>query len=165
MELLFKISSAIRSLRAAYLRGPLEKHAPVVYLVCRRPADAAIVSSQSETIGALAKSSKSPPPGALHLVPAGCAPPGGCATEVLDKDTEVHVFLKGVVDFSQEVARLQKDLTVKRSALEKLQTKRADPNYESRVPVATQQEDKDKEENLVGQVKALDAQIAQFSAA
>ena len=44
MESIFKISGAIRQLRAAYLRGPLEKHAPVVYLVCRRAADAALVT-------------------------------------------------------------------------------------------------------------------------
>ena len=103
METLQKVAASIRSLRASYLKGPLERHAPVVYLVCRHPPTAAVVASQIDTIGALAKSSKSPPPAAVHMVADGCAAPRGCATEVLDQHTEVHILLRGVVDLSKEV--------------------------------------------------------------
>merc|ERR1711869_105115 len=71
MDIVLKVSGSIRTLRSAYLKGPLEKHAPVTYLVCRNPSVAAVLSTQSETVRALARSSKSPPPAALHLVPDG----------------------------------------------------------------------------------------------
>ena len=138
MEILFKVSGSIRSLRAAYLKGALEKHAPSVYIVCRNPATAAIVSSQVETICALAKSSKTPPPAAVRLVPEGCAAPAGCATEILDKDTEVHVLLKGVVDFSKEVARLNKEYAGVQGRLDKLKGKMAMESYATKCPAATQ---------------------------
>ena len=77
MDLVLKVSQAIRSLRAQFLKGALEKHAPVLYVVARNAATAAVVASQNETICALAKSSKSPPPEAVRLVALGCEPPRG----------------------------------------------------------------------------------------
>merc|ERR1719217_1049346 len=41
MDIVLKVSGSIRTLRSAYLKGPLEKHAPVIYLVCRSPSTAA----------------------------------------------------------------------------------------------------------------------------
>ena len=138
MECVFKVSGSIRTLRAAYLTGALEKHAPAIYIICRNARTAAIVASQHETICALAKSSKSPTIASLSLVPEGCSAPKGCATEILDKDTEVHIYLKGVVDFSKEVAKLEKELGVVSGRLEKLKTKMAAADYASKCPVATQ---------------------------
>ena len=138
METVFKVSGSIRSLRATYLKGSLEKHAPEIYVVSRNAQTAAVISTQTETICALARSSKSPPPAGVQLVPVGCNPPRGCATEVLDKDTEVHIFLKGVVDFSKEVARLQKECGGVASRLEKLQKKMSAADYATKCPVATQ---------------------------
>ena len=138
MDVVFKISGSIRSLRATYLKGALEKHAPQIYIVCRNAYAAGIISSQAETIGALARSSKSPPPAAIHVVPEGCSAPRGCATEVLDKDTEVNIFLKGVVDFSTEVVRLMKELTGITGRLDKLKVKMSAPDYAAKCPAATQ---------------------------
>ena len=138
MDLVLKVSASIRSLRASYLKGPNERHAPVVYLVCRNPATLATLSSQVETIGALAKSSKSPPPAAVLFVADGCSTPRGCATEVLDKHTEVHVLLKGVVDLSKEVVRLQKEAAGVQSRLDKLVGKMAMDSYATKCPAATQ---------------------------
>ena len=57
---------------------------------------------------------------------------------MLDKDTEVHIFLKGVVDFSKEVARLQKEAAGVASRLEKLQKKMQAADYATKCPAATQ---------------------------
>ena len=76
----------------------------------------------------------------------------------------MHLLLRGVVDFSKEVARLEKERKLKQGLLERLQAKRADPNYASRVPESTQTEDKEKEEGLAGEVKLLESTIAQFAA-
>ena len=51
---------------------------------------------------------------------------------------QVHVLLKGIVDFSKEVSRLQKEQGQIASRLEKLKAKMAKPDYASKCPVATQ---------------------------
>ena len=61
-------------------------------------------------------------------------------------------------------AGLQKQRGQTAGILEKLVAKRADPNYATRCPAATQQEEKEKMEGLQGEVRVLDATIAQFEA-
>jgi len=141
MDTVIRLAGSVRTLRATYLKGALERHAPLIYIVCRNAATSAVITSQNETICALAKSSKSPPPEAIHLVAGGCDAPRGCAMEVLDKDTEVHIYLKGIVDFSKEVARLQKEMAAVQGRLEKLQKKVSAPSYADKCPLATREED------------------------
>ena len=74
METVFKVSGSIRSLRATYLKGSLEKHAPEIYVVSRNAPTAAVISTQTETNCSLARSSKEPPPAGVQLVPVGCNP-------------------------------------------------------------------------------------------
>ena len=120
-----------------YLKGTLEKHSPAVYLISRDPALTSILASQLETLATLAKSTKSPPP-KIHLVPAGCSAPKGCATEVLGSHCEVHMLLKGVVDFSKEVARLNKEKAQVAGRRDKLIKKREAADYATKCPASTQ---------------------------
>jgi len=162
METLLKISASIRSLRASYLKGAHERHAPMVYLVCRDVATAATVRAQTETICALAKSSKSPPPAAVLLVPEGCSAPRGCVTEVLDQFTEVHLLLKGIVDLSMEAARLRKEVGCVQARLDRLRGKMAMENYATRCPATTQIEDHAKVTEMEGEIQLLTQTISQF---
>jgi len=164
MELLASLAASVRTVRAAYLKGPLERHAPEVYIVCRAPAAAAVVASQLETLAALAKSSRSPPP-TLHLVAEGEAPPAGCATDVIDASLEVHVLLKGLIDLSREVARLQKEAAAVEGRLAKLQAKMAMPEYATKCKPQQQQEDAAKAQGCEGELAAIGRAIAQFEAA
>jgi len=162
MQVIFKIADSIRSLRAAYLKGALEKHAPKIFVVCRSSTTAAILTSQQETILALGRSSQSPPCALLALVAEGCEPPRGCATDVVDGSTEVHIFLKGVVDFSKEIARLQKEVKQVEGRLDKLKKKVTAPNYKERSPANVQKEDADKIVNTEAELAALAKAIAAF---
>jgi len=164
MATLMNLAGTIRSLRANYLKGPLERHAPAIYLVCRHPAVAAVVRTQSETLCALARSSKSPPPASVELVPEGCVPPKGCATEVLDQHTEVHILLKGVVDLAKEVQRLNKEIGAINGRLEKLVKKMQAPDYASKCPAATQAEDAAKKDDMIAEMAVLGKAIKQFEA-
>jgi len=150
--------------RVSRVQGALEKHAPVVYVLCRELEDASIIATQRETIGALAKSTKAPPPAALHMVAEGCSPPRGCATEILSRSLEVHILLKGVVDFSKEITRLQKEMAQIKGRLEKLKAKMAKPDYATRCPAATQEDERAKAQAAEGELAALAAAIEQFSA-
>jgi len=164
MDVVLKLAATIRSLRANFLKGPLEKHAPVIYIVCRNKATAAIVASQNETLIALARSSKSPPAEAIRVITEGCEPPRGCSMEIIDSDTEVHIYLKGVVDFSKEVARLQKEMALVQGRLDKLLKKVAAPSYEEKCPQATRDEDAAKISECESELGQLAKAVAGFQA-
>ena len=114
------------------------------FLVFRGPSMGQGVGSMMRgvaTVLVLARSSKSPPPAALHVVADGCAPPRGCVTEMADSATEVYVLLKGVIDFGKEIERLRKEEKSGMDYLAKLQAKVAAKDYAARAPAATQEED------------------------
>lgn len=50
----------------------------------------------------------------------------------------MHVLLKGVVDFSKEVARLEKEAAGVQGRLDKLRGKMAMDSYAAKCPAATQ---------------------------
>ena len=125
------------------LQGALEKHEPACFVVCRDAAQAALLEQHAQTVLVLARSSKAPPPASLTLV-AAAAVPRGCVSEPVSSSTEVHVLLKGVIDFAKEVQRLQKEQKTVQTYLEKLEAKVSAKDYASRAPAATQEEDRGK---------------------
>lgn len=165
MDLVMQVAGSIRSVRANYLKGPLARHAPAVYIVARDPKAASIIASQKDTLSALARSSGSPPPAAIHLVQGDCEAPRGCATEIIDASLEVHVMLKGIIDFSREVARLQKERGAVVGRLDKLKGKMSLPEYSTKCKAQQQEEDHLKVQAMEGEVAALDKAIAQFEEA
>jgi len=95
-------------------------------------------------------------------VAEGCEPPRGCAMEVVDGSTEVHIFLKGVVDFSKEIARLAKEVKNVDGRLDKLNKKVSAPNYKERSPANVQAEDAGKIVQAESELQALRKKIADF---
>uniref|UniRef100_A0A7S4IHR2 valine--tRNA ligase n=1 Tax=Prymnesium polylepis TaxID=72548 RepID=A0A7S4IHR2_9EUKA len=164
MDIVQKVAAAIRSLRSSYLKGALEKHPPQIFVVSRKADVSAIVGSQQETICALAKSSKTPPPASVELVPKGCEPPKGCASDLIDSDLEVHILLKGVVDMSKEVTRLQKELGQVQGRFDKLKKKMDAPDYASKCPASQQAEDATKLHDTEAEITTLNGLIANFQA-
>jgi len=164
MKVVFKLSASIRELRAGYLKGTLTKHAPKIFVVCRDAQTAAVIRTQGETISALARSSAMPPIASMEIVPDGCAPPRGCATDVLDQHTEVHILLRGVVDLSKEITRLQKDIAGVTARLDKLKKKMGAADYATKCPAITQTEDAAKQREMEGEIEALNSAVKQFEA-
>mmetsp|Transcript_48882 Transcript_48882/g.121273 ORF Transcript_48882/g.121273 Transcript_48882/m.121273 type:complete len:446 (+) Transcript_48882:1-1338(+) len=164
MDIVMKIAASIRLLRGNYLRGPLEKFAPQIYIVSRSPNVSAVVSAQVDTICALAKSSKIPPPASVELIPPGRDVPHGCAADIIDQYTVVHIMLKGLIDFSLEVARLQKDLKLVEGRHEKLKKKMDAPKYRSNCPASQQEEDAAKLLEIEGELESMRSVIATFEA-
>ena len=164
MELVMRVAEKVRSVRSAYLKGPLEKHAPAIYLVCRNSDArvAATLRSQREAIGALAKSTKAPPPESITLLTDGEAPPRGCVAEIVDASLEVHVMLKGVIDFSKELVRLEKERGKVEAMAGKLKAKMSKPDYTTRCPAATQEEEQSKLVAMEGEIAAISTAMEQF---
>lgn len=106
-------------------------------------AQAALLEQHAQTVLVLARSSKAPPPASLTLV-APADVPRGCVSEPVSSSTEVHVLLKGVIDFAKEVQRLQKEQKTVQTYLDKLEAKVSAKDYASRAPAATQEEDRGK---------------------
>ena len=143
MATITRLAASIRSLRGLYLKGALEKHEPACYVVCRDAAQAALLELHAQTVLVLARSSKAPPPASLTVVAAADVP-RGCVSESVSSSTEVHVLLKGVIDFAKEVQRLQKEQKTVQTYLDKLEAKVSAKDYASRAPAATQEEDRGK---------------------
>ena len=106
-------------------------------------AQAALLEQHAQTVLVLARSSKAPAPASLTLV-APADVPRGCVSEPVSSSTEVHVLLKGVIDFAKEVQRLQKEQKTVQTYLEKLEAKVSAKDYAARAPAATQEEDRGK---------------------
>ena len=76
----------------------------------------------------------------------------------------MHILLKGVVDFSKEVARLQKEAAAVTARADKLKKKMAAPDYATKCPASQQLEDAEKLRDADGELQVLQAAIANFQA-
>jgi len=86
--------------------------------------------------------------------------PVGCSVSVVNDEVNVHIMLKGVIDFEKELKKVEKnmkDLTVKLAQLEKKMTI---GDYAAKVPQNVQQADGEKCESLRSEInesqKAID---------
>lgn len=59
--------------------------------------------------------------------------PRGCAVKLLEK-TEVHVLISGLINFKQEIAKLDARVAEKDLLVKKYEEKMKQPDYEDRVP-------------------------------
>lgn len=73
-------------------------------------------------------------------------------------------MLKGVVDFSKEVARLQKEAGLVQGRCDKLKKKMEAADYATKCPASQQEEDKAKLLEMDGEIACLAAAIANFQA-
>lgn len=87
-----------------------------------------------------------------------------CAADIIDQYTVVHIMLKGLIDFSLEVARLQKDLKLAEGRHEKLKKKMDAPKYRSNCPASQQEEDAAKLLEIEGELESMRSVIATFEA-
>ena len=64
---------------------------------------------------------------------SGTPVPSGCTMATVGHQCEVHLQLKGLVDVSKEVARLEDKISTLSSQLEKLAVSMSIENYEEKV--------------------------------
>ena len=134
-ELVYDAIRAARSMRADYAlaRKPAE-----FYVVCKDAASLARVKDQAgdfETLGGPVSA-----PTRIGLE-GELSPPTSCAQKGASESVRVFVNLEGMVDFAQEIAKLEKQVAKLAPLIEKLEKKRADPNYLERASEKQQADD------------------------
>ncbi|KAF0714051.1 Aste57867_4065 [Aphanomyces stellatus] len=154
MELIKDIIHAGRSLRAEY--GLANAARPTCFLACEDDEMAATIEAQVEDFCTLAKTGET-------KVLLRDAPPSGCAMHVLNDKLQLHVLLSGLVDFGNEITKLEKKLQKLLPSLTALEKKRSKDDYTTKVPESVREADDAKWDALNKEKDAITNAIAAFT--
>lgn len=139
----------VRSLRSDYT---LSKNAKMdLYLTCDEDGTQDVVTSLSDVLLTLTSSA------VVKIVDKQDIPPG-CAITTISSSCEAHLLLKGHIDVSKEITRLQVMEEKLNSQLTKLKKSAEAPDYESKVPEAIRAANSEK-------VTQMDAELAKITQA
>lgn len=83
------------------------------------------------------------------------ASPDGCAIITVSGSCEVHLLLKGLIESSKEIEKLQKKINVLQQSLLKLNQTMEDKNYHDKVPENIRVINKDKQKELEAEIDRL----------
>ncbi len=140
MDLLIGIITGIRNIRGEMNIPPSKEVSVVVDMADE--AGAALVAANMPYIKILAKVEKA-------SIASGAAKPEASATAVFDQH-QVHVLLKGLLDFEEEKKRLRKEIEKIEKELTTSNRKLANPDFLKKAPA-----------DVVGQVKEKAAAMTQ----
>ncbi|CAK4081064.1 unnamed protein product [Aphanomyces euteiches] len=154
MELIKEIIHAGRSLRAEY--GLPNNARPTCFLKCEDAALKAVIETQIEDFCTLAKAGET-------KCLLDTAPPAGCAIHVLNDKLQLHILLSGLVDFANEISKLEKKLQKLLPSLTALEKKRAKDDYLTKVPENVREADDAKWEALNKEKDAITSAIDAFT--
>ena len=129
-----------------------------MYLTC---ADAEMLDNMQKNSGNVKALCKT---GDIVVMPeeaAAAGVPEGCARAIVTDTLNVHMMLKGIVDFAAEVSGLQKKYTETMTRLNKLEDKRT-PDYLARTPAAVQEAEKKTLDGYKAKADLLQEQIDMF---
>ncbi|RHY35699.1 hypothetical protein DYB30_000825 [Aphanomyces astaci] len=154
MDLVKDIIHAGRSLRAEY--GLANSARPACFLATDDPVLQATIEAQVDDFCTLSKAGET-------KVLLGTAPPAGCAIHVLSDKLQLHVLLSGLVDFANEITKLNKKLQKLLPSLVALEKKRSKDDYTTKVPAAVRDADDAKWDALNKEKHAITTAIDAFT--
>lgn len=126
----------------------------LAYIQCTDAATESTIQKYSLALQTLAYCSKT----ALgENIPAGCT-----IITVSDK-CEVHLLLKGLIDPSKEITKLQKKIDFLKSTENKLTQAMNAADYATKVPVDVQQSNAEKLAQATTEIKRLEAAIVSLN--
>lgn len=152
MEVIKKIINSCRSLRASY--QITNKTLTKFYI--KTTSDAEVIRAQIDDIKTLGKASD------VEINVDEASLPKSVGIDVLDDQTTVLMDIKGLVDFSAEIQKLEKNLSKTMPALENLASKMSAPGYEEKVDEGLKKANAEKMEGLQKKVADIKAAIANF---
>jgi len=148
MELARKAIHAARSMRADYKLANNVR--PQFFLKTATEETAEVMRKHFQDFVTLAKAD-----GTSSEVLFGKEAPAGCAMFSVNEDIQVHVQLKGLIDFEAEIKKLQskqKDIEGRMDILNRKMTKEG---YEENVPAKVKEANKSKYEGMVQEIEAI----------
>ncbi|CAG9840462.1 unnamed protein product [Diabrotica balteata] len=144
-----RVVKSIRSTRGDY--NLQNKTKTEVYIQCNDEMTAEIILNYESALQTLAYCSKSPV--------NETAPPGCTIITVSDK-CEVNLLLKGLIEPSKEISKIQKKLDFLQTTRERLNKTMEAPDYESKVPVDVRHSNEDKLNQTSAEISRLEAALS-----
>mmetsp|Transcript_13532 Transcript_13532/g.32653 ORF Transcript_13532/g.32653 Transcript_13532/m.32653 type:complete len:1067 (-) Transcript_13532:526-3726(-) len=150
MTTIMEVVGACRSLRSSYnINNKVLTH----FFIKTMDAEE-IVKAQIDDIMTLGKASKVD----VNIDDI----PESVATSVVNDTLTVLIDLKGMVDYTKEIARLNKEMKKAKGPLEQLEKKMASDGYAEKVPENLKAENVEKQEGLKKKVADIEEAIANF---
>ncbi|KAF1328938.1 Valine-trna ligase, partial [Globisporangium splendens] len=153
MELVKEVIHAARSVRAEY--GLVNSVRPQFYVKCSDDDVKRVIDAQLDDFGTLAKAGES------HVL-VDEEPPKGCAMHSVNEKIQIHVLLAGLVDFANEIAKLEKKMSRIAASIDSLQKKIAKEDYTTKVPESVRETEAAKLEALTKEKEGIENAIAGF---
>ncbi|XP_077987163.1 valine--tRNA ligase-like [Glandiceps talaboti] len=155
-EFVQNVIKQIRVIRAEY---QLTKQKPEVYLRCSGTGVAELLEPYSTAIQTLASIST------IHYIQSDQQPPMGCAIATVSDKCEVHLLLKGLIDISKEITKLEQKKEKLDSQRSKLENATKIEDYQTKVPENIRQANAEKLLQTGNEITKLTEAIAMLKAA
>lgn len=153
MDVIKETIHAGRSVRAEY--GLLNSVRPQFFIKCATDAVAKTIAEQVDDFQTLAKAGET-------KVVLNDEPPKGCAMHSINANIQLYVQLRGLVDFGNEISKLENKIAKLSPLIETIQVKMEKEDYTTKVPEKVRISDQTKLEKLTKEQDALEAAISSF---
>ncbi|KAJ8922358.1 hypothetical protein NQ315_004301 [Exocentrus adspersus] len=148
VDFIQKVARSIRSARSDY--NLPNKTKTEVYLQCSDEITAEMVINYSSALQTLAYCSK---------ITVNESSPQGCAIITVSDKCEVNLLLKGLIDPSKEIGKIQKKLDFLQGTKERVTKAMSAADYEVKVPVEVQQANVEKLNQTCTEITRLEAAL------
>ncbi|KAI9911499.1 hypothetical protein PsorP6_009521 [Peronosclerospora sorghi] len=153
MELVKEVIHAARSVRAEY--GLANTVRPHFLIKCRDDHVKAVMETQLDDFTTLTKAGDS-----KCIVNEEASP--GCAMQSVNDKVQIFVVLAGLVDFANEITKLEKKVAKLALSLASLEKKMGRDDYETKVPETVREADAAKKIALTTEEAGIRRAIAEF---
>ncbi|XP_052095273.1 valine--tRNA ligase-like [Mytilus californianus] len=151
VDLVQTVVKSIRSTRADY--NLVNKNKTDVYLKCDTTETASILKRYTDLIETLTFCAS------LNIL-VGDSPPEGCAVQTVSAKCECHIMLKGIIDISKEISKLNGKKDTLSGQLQKLKDTTAKEDYTTKVPEDVRQKNSQKMSETEIEIEKLTQAIA-----
>ena len=151
MELVKDTIHAGNSVRQEF--GLLNNVKPACYFKCATKQSCDILRAHASDFQTLVKA------GDVTVLTAGEDPPHGCALHSLNDDVQLYVMLQGLVDFENEIVKIEKKISELQPSINALEAKMGADGYSTKVPVQVQEKNTTKLQRLEGEIVELNNAI------
>jgi len=156
MKIVQDVIHQLRSVKASY--NLTNKVKPDCWIVTTNPDTEALLTKESPLVEALAWVGKC----TVIAKSKESEVPVGCGFSSVSHEVGAHMLLKGIIDVTQELKKLEKALGLVQKSLDGLQAKMGVPNYKDKVPEAVQKANSEKEAQLLAEVAQQKEAIARM---
>ncbi|ODV83984.1 hypothetical protein CANARDRAFT_29448 [[Candida] arabinofermentans NRRL YB-2248] len=149
-ELILEITKGARSLLAQY---NITKNAKV-YVEASKTEILETVKGQTDSIVSLIKAVDD-----VNVVSKIEDIPEGCVIASINPECNVHLLVKGMVDITKEIEKVNKKLEKAEISLKNLNKTMSAPDYEKKASIEAQEKNSNAKNNTIAEIEGLNATI------